>query len=75
MTSFVILTLTDLWIVKKCYSKESLCKTQFRGMTEFISENSSYVYAIVEEKTPWQHALEKAWRCLKHAKPLVPNSK
>jgi hypothetical protein len=56
IVTFVTLSLTDLLIVRKYYSDRRIRKTQFREMTEFISENGKgKLYPIVEEKTAWQH--------------------
>jgi mannosyltransferase len=54
IVTFIVLSLTDLLIVKKYYSKRSR-KTQFREMTQYISSDPKYIYPIVEDRAAWQH--------------------
>jgi len=50
------LSLTDIVVTKRYYSKNTVRKTQFREMTEFIVASTPTQYPIVEERTSWQHA-------------------
>jgi mannosyltransferase len=56
ITAFVGLTLMDLIVLKRYYNTNNFYKTQFRELTEFISQNPARMYPIVEEKTSWQHS-------------------
>ncbi len=56
LTGFVLLSLHDVVNHRKFYYKDTRRKTQFREMTEFISQNQNMVIPIVEERTAWQHA-------------------
>ena len=55
IASILILSLTELFIVKNYYKQSKVIKTQFRQMTAFIAEDSENKYPIVEEKTAWHH--------------------
>jgi mannosyltransferase len=51
----VILSITELSIAMKYYKKSKILKTQFRQMTEFIAQDTTRKYPIVEEKTAFHH--------------------
>jgi uncharacterized membrane protein len=53
ITAFLLLSLTDIFIVKKFYT--AIRKTQFRELTEYIVKDKKYQFPIVNERTSWQH--------------------
>ena len=52
--SFVICSITELFIVKDYYNVP--IKTQFREMTEYVKLHSEKPYLIINEKTWWQNS-------------------
>jgi hypothetical protein len=53
LTVFLLLSLTDIFVVKKFYT--SVRKTQFRELTEYLTEDKKLQFPIVNERTSWQH--------------------
>jgi len=53
ITVFLLLSLTDIFVVKKFYT--TIRKTQFRELTEYIVRDKRYQFPIVNERTSWQH--------------------
>jgi hypothetical protein len=49
--TFVVLSLTDIILLKKYYAPESITKTQFRQVSEFMSLNQGAMYPVVEDVT------------------------
>jgi uncharacterized membrane protein len=53
ITVFLLLSLTDIFVVKKFYT--AIRKTQFRELTEYIVKDKKFEFPIVNERTAWQH--------------------
>ena len=51
--AFLIITLTGLFVSKEYYTK--IRKTQFRELTEFLVQDTTTEFPIINQRTAWQH--------------------